>query len=348
VLAFLYDREIRNGHLEAANFLGLAEVDLQRGDTAAAVALLNRMALVVGNAAEDGFDTLLPAAELLGKYGRTADSAGFIRRRMKAVPWDAEAKVQLARTLSKESAERERLLDAAATDPDAAYGLRAEAAELAAPQRLADISGTELALLSSAAIAPEDAEKPYQVEARIQAAGAAMDPEVKLRLWREALALAPTDGRVRLGTLRAAIALRRDSLALTLEPAGGQPDMGFTDEMHFYRRRGRFMSYRQPGPASVLPQTQLTADERAAIAESLAVAAERLDDLNTARSYLRAAIDLRPPNQSDGRRDALERRLNALVAEQDRRTKNATRQPVIKDAIEQDQVVRPRILRSAP
>ena len=107
VLAFLYDREIRNGHLEAANFLDLAEVDLQRGDTAAAVALLNRMALVVDNASGDGFETLLPAAELLGKYGKTAESADFIRRRMKAAPWDSEAKVQLARTLPKDSTERE-------------------------------------------------------------------------------------------------------------------------------------------------------------------------------------------------------------------------------------------------
>jgi thioredoxin-like negative regulator of GroEL len=95
VLEFVYDREIRNGHLEAANFLGLAEVKLQRGDAATAVALVNRMALVV----EDGFETLLPAAELLGKYGKTAESAEFIRRRMKAAPWDSEAKVQLARTL---------------------------------------------------------------------------------------------------------------------------------------------------------------------------------------------------------------------------------------------------------
>ena len=102
VLEFLYDREIREGRLQAANFLGLAEVKLQRNDTAAAIALLNRMALVV----EDGFDTLLPAGELLGKYGKTAEAADFIRRRVKAVPWDSEAKVQLARTVGPEDAGR--------------------------------------------------------------------------------------------------------------------------------------------------------------------------------------------------------------------------------------------------
>jgi tetratricopeptide (TPR) repeat protein len=345
VLEFLYDREIGNGNTTAANFLGLAEVDLQRGDAAPAVALLNRMALIV----DDGFETLLPAAELLQKYGKTAESADFIGRRLKAVPWDPAAKVQLARTLSTGSAERERLLTAAVTDTRAAYTLRAEAARLAAPHPLAGIAGTELALLSLGSVAPDAAEKPYQVEARMRAAEAAVDAEVKLRLWREALALAPVDGRVRLGALRAAISAGNDSLALALGTAG--PNAGFNEEVHYYRRhdyrQGRYRSYRQPGAASVLPEMQLTDEERAAIAESLAAAAERLDDLNTAQSYLRTAIDLRPPNQDDSKRDALERRLNAIAAEQNRRAKNAARQPAIKDVIEQDQVVRPRILRSA-
>jgi len=258
------------------------------------------------------------------------------------VPWDAEAKVQLGRTLSAGSAESDPLLTAVVTDTDAAYSLRAEAARLAAPHPLAGVTGTELALLSSGNIAPDAAEKPYQVEARMKAADQAVNPEVKFRLWREALALAPQDGRVRLGALRTAITLRRDSFALALEQTGAQP--GLNQEVHYYRRHGRLTAYRQPGAASVLPQIELTGEERATIAESLAAAAERLDDLNTAQSYLRAAIDLRPLNQSDSRRDALQRHLDALVAEQDRRTKNAARQPVIKNVIEQDQVVRPRIL----
>jgi Tfp pilus assembly protein PilF len=336
VLEFLYDREIRNGHLEAANFLGLAEVHLQRGDAAIAVALLNRMALVV----EDGFETLLPAAELLGKYGKTAGSADFMRRRIKAVPWDSEARIQLARTIATGSAERAQLLAAAVNDPEAAYRLRAEAARLAAPRALAGVSGTELALLCAGSIAADAAEKPYQVEARIDAAQEAADPQAKLRLWREALALAPMDGRARLGALRAAITLRRDSLALALEQPGGQPEMGFNPIAPYYRRRNRYLPFRQAETASVLPQIQLTDVERAAIAEALAAAAQRLDDLEAAMSHLRAAIDLRPAAE----RVALQRHLDALLAEQGRRAQNAARQPAIKNVIEQDRVVRPRIL----
>jgi hypothetical protein len=302
VLEFLYDREIRRGFLSAANFLGLAEVKLQRSDVAAAVGLLNRMSLVI----EDGFDTLLPAAELLGKYGRTAEAEEFIRRRIKAVPWDSDAKVQLARSLSAGAAERVSLLTDAVTDTQAAYKFRAQAARLAAPQTLPGVSGTELALLSSASITPDAAAKPFQVEARIDAARAVANPEVKLRLWREALAIAPGDQHVILGALQAATVLRRDNLSLALAP-------------------------------------QLDEQERGSMADSLAAAAERLDDLTTAQSYLRTAIELRPAAQ----RDALTARLNALTAEQDRRAKNAARQPVIKNVIEQDQVVRARIPRSA-
>jgi hypothetical protein len=263
---------------------------------------LNRMSLVI----EDGFDTLLPAAELFSKYGRSAEAEDFIRRRIKAVPWDSEAKVQLARALSAGAAERGALLTAAIADTQAAYKLRAQAARLAAPQSFAGVPGSELELLSSASVTPGAAGKPYQVEARIDAARTVANPEVKLRLLREALAIAPTDQRIILDALQAAIALRRDNLSLALAP-------------------------------------QLDQQERGSIADSLAAAAERLDDLTTAQSYLRTAIELRPP----GQRDALTARLNALIAEQNRRASNASRQPVIKNVIEQDQVVRARIPRSA-
>jgi len=308
VLEFLYDREIGNGHLEAANFLGLADVKLQRGDIAAAITLLNRMTLVV----EEGFETLPPAADLLGKYGKTLEAEDFLRKRIRAVPWDAAAKVHLARIMPSGDAARERLLTSAVTDSQAAYELRAEAARMGAGGGLASLSGTELALLSSAVVSPSAAAKPYQLEARIDAAGKAADAGVKLRLWQEALAIAPEDARVRLGALRAALAAGRDNLALAIRSDAPQHE------------------------------PQLTGAERASIAEALAAAAERLDDLKSAQSYLDAAIQLHPPNQ----RDSLRRKFQTLTAELQRRAKNAARQPVVRNVIEQGTIVAPRILRS--
>jgi hypothetical protein len=95
--------------------------------------------------------------------------------------------------------------------------------------------------------------------------------------------------------------------------------------------------------SSILPEIQLGDPERGILAESLAAAAERLDDLGAAKRFLRAAIDLRPPAQ----RDALTRHADSLAAEQDRRAKNTARQPSIKNVIEQSEIVRPRIPRSA-
>ena len=119
--------------------------------------------------------------------------------------------------------------------------------------------------------------------------------------------------------------------------------MEFNAEAPFPMGRGRYFP-RQPGAVAAPTQPQLTDAERANIAESLAAAAERLDDLPAAEAHLRTAIGLRPLAE----RDALQRHLNALVAEQNRRAQNAARQPIVKNVIEQDQIVRPRISRSAP
>ena len=324
VLEFLYDREIRSAHLEPINFLGLAEVKLQRNDAVTALALLNRMALV----AEDGFETLGPAAQLLARYGHPTEAADLLRRRVRAVPWDSAAKLELARTLPQGSPERAPLLGAVITDPLAAYSVRAGAARLAArpDTRLAE---SELALLSSPVVASGAASKPYQVEARVEAANKTAGPEMKLRLWREALAIAPSDERVRVGALRAAIELRRDSLALALGQS--HPQSPFT-----FIRRGRYPQIEAPAPA---PDAA-----NASIAESLAEAAERLDDLVLAQTHLRAAIALRSPND----RGPLVAKLDSLTAELARRANNIARQPAVKDVVEQDRVVRPRIARSLP
>ena len=66
------------------------------------------MALVI----EDGANTLLPAAEVLNRHGKTAEAKDFTQRRVRAVPWDAEAAVQLARLLPAGSAERNSALAA--------------------------------------------------------------------------------------------------------------------------------------------------------------------------------------------------------------------------------------------
>jgi len=333
VLEFLYERELRVGRLDASNFLGLAELKLGRKDASAAMTLLRRMALVT----DDGFDTLLPAADLLERYGRTAEAAEFIRNRVKAVPWDAEARLRLARVTS--GGDRQRLFAAVRSDAQASYRHRVEAA--LATLNSARVADAELALLASGNVSAAAAARPYFLEARIAAAGKVADPSVRGRLFQDALALAPGDARARLGALQGAIALRRDSLALALAQPQSEPsrDPGLEGADSDSPRRRRWP---RASASPVLPEIEMTDEGRASIAESLAAAAERLDDLNAAQAYLNLGILLRPPDQ----RDPLQRKLGALAAEQDRRARNASRQPVVNDVIEQDSVVRPRTPRS--
>lgn len=200
-------------------------------------------------------------------------------------------------------------------DGQAPYPVRADAARLDGAASGAT-PGTELALLSQPAIAPEAASKPYQVQARIVAAGAASDGDTKLRLWREARAFAPQSPVVRAGVIHAALARRRDSLAIAIDK---QP-------------------LERPGANDGFAD-----NDRADVLLALADAAERLDELAWAESYLRPAVQL----VAQERRGAVEAKLKLLVAEQGRRAQNASRQPVIQNAIEQDRVVRPRLTRSA-
>jgi len=60
-------------------------------------------------------------------------------------------------------------------------------------------------------------------------------------------------------------------------------------------------------------------------------------------NYLQAAIRLLPEDQ----RSADESRLKAITAEQTRRALNAAHQPVIRNVLDQEQVVAPEIPKEA-
>jgi hypothetical protein len=91
LLRFFYERQIQSGELSAANFLGLAEVMLEEGNTAEAVSQLKRMTLVT----QPAFAGLKDAGLLLRRFKKDAEAAPFLDDAVKAVPWDASAKAAL-------------------------------------------------------------------------------------------------------------------------------------------------------------------------------------------------------------------------------------------------------------
>jgi predicted Zn-dependent protease len=311
ILEFLYRRELDQGHLDAANFLGLAEVRLERNDVAGAMIQLHRMVLVTA----DPFETLMPAADVLSEHGKNTEATEFVKLRIHAVPWDANAKLRLVSLGPSEN--RVAVLTAVASDAQVSYLTRADAARRLAPQSIPALADTELGLLSGSRILPESAAKPYYVYARISAAEDVADPAARLNLLRQALNIAPANAEARLAALRAAIDAKRDSLALAIYR--GVPS----------DPRTRFLG-----------QFKLTDAERVAIAEHLAQAAERLMEPAEEMQFLRAAIALRPEKE----RAPLESKLQAIETEQERLAANAARQPVIKNVPDQDTIVRPRIV----
>jgi len=83
---------LRMGKLDAATFLGLAEIRLEERDVPGAMALLRRMTLVSG----EPFSALDPAAALLQKNGHLAEAAEFLDTLVKAEPWNTDARTRLS------------------------------------------------------------------------------------------------------------------------------------------------------------------------------------------------------------------------------------------------------------
>ena len=321
LLEFLYTRELDQQHLEFANFLGLARVWLERQNgLPQALTILRRMTLV-GTAPfrQSPFQSFEAAGDLLVEFHRDAEAKEFYTKAIQSTPWNAEAKVKLARISSP--ADRTRLANESVNDSTAPYATRAEAARLLAPAQIPPKG--ELALLASADRSPDAARKPFFVEARLEAAENNSDPSLKLTLLREALAIDPEDPRVRLAAVRASLGAGRDSLALAMyQEAAGRPVLAFDPSA----------VYEGPpdGPSQPyeIPRRMIMADS--ALLQGLSTAAERTGDLAAALSYIQ---QVRPLETE---------RIAALRAEQRRRAENQRRQPVVTDKTEQTQIVRAR------
>jgi len=313
LLEFVYTRQLDERNFTAANFLGLAELRLEEGNTEAAVTLLRRMTLV----ADEPFQDLEAAADLLSKTGHKAEARPFLEARVKAVPWDFGARVKLG--------------DASvASAPAASYELRAQAAALKPGGK----SGSaELDLLATGAIAPAAAEQPFFTHARVKAAETAGDAGTRIRLLLGAIAIEPEANAARLPLVRAALASARYQLALSaMEPVFESGGLKYV-----LRERGTseaidVSSYAQEFPSS----SGLSGRERAAIAEGLALAFEKTGRPGSAAVMYRIALAIEPTAEA---RAGIER----LQVEAKRREENALRRPVIKGGLEQEHLVRVRM-----
>lgn len=190
LLEFVFARAQSEHALEAKDYLALAEARLHAGDTPGAVAVLQQMT----QQGTDRTTRLDSAAALLEKNGLPQEAIAFLTQLSSAAPWEVSVTVRLAEAKNKVHAgDGVAALKAVASNGDAPYLLRVRAARdlrgAAAPAH--SLGSGELDVLAAGSQDASAAGQPYFALARAAVADRTSDAATKLRLLREAIAIAP-------------------------------------------------------------------------------------------------------------------------------------------------------------
>jgi hypothetical protein len=350
VLEFLFARQLEEHQLSAASFLGLAEMRLADGDTPGAIALLKRMVLTVG----DQYQGMDSAAALLEKINRPAEALVFLEPLVKATPWDATfrlrlAKAQLAANQDKTGAAA--TMAKIATDRENPYSLRVQAASaLPSLTQTGELGSGELKLIAAGAssITPADADRPFFYDARLAAVQKASHAQEKMELLGKALADLPSRNDARVPFFRAAASLQQDELALaSIEQLLQRGAVGRVsrknardeDVVAASEESEADEETSASGPVPALPTSQ-----QAQVAQEVATVMMRLERLDQAEAYLKTAQKL---EKSQAELKRISAHLADLRAHLRRQHVNALRHPVLHEALEQDRLVRPRLVAQA-
>lgn len=342
VLAFVYTREINNHNYDPANFLGLAQIRLETGDTAQALGLLHRMTLVAGQP----FAELEPAASLLEKYSHPAEASQFLGQLVKAEPWNSEARRRMAEDQLQANVEHQpalKMLASVAADTEAPYDTRVQAADSLGKAHAtipgSGLGSAELELLASDSVATAAAVKPFFYPARVEAARQEISEATKIRLLLQAIAIRPGANAARLALFTAAAKSARYELAVNaLKPLAENRTNPCCSYMAPSYARGE--AVKDWRARTFLTREGLTQAERSRLANELANACLHLNDLRSAQNYFEIAIALEP---AGAKRAAIQKSLEAVRARIKLEAENARRRPRVSTGFAQPNVVRPRL-----
>ncbi len=362
VMRFVYERALDARELTAPNFLGLAAIDLDEGDTARALDLLKRMTLVSG----DMYADTDSAAQLLEQRHKDAEAIPFLRTLVGASPWNAGYKVRLASAelaTNQNTQDALTALNAVVGDPMAEYADRVAAARALKGHGAPQSSSAELQLVAQAGCPTEvEANKRFFVAAREGAAACATSPRVTEAMLREALAIAPSDAQLRLLYIWAAFSAGRDNEGLVAaqpivqnfggyeqqdfgtyaQPYGPQGDGGAFQRCVFPSGEGGACATQPPPTLSLAPMKPADA---AWLGAHLVRAEELRDNLPQATSIAQSVLSvLHDPSLCKPFEDELKK----IGAELWRQNENNAREPNIHAELVQDRIVRPQISPQQP
>jgi predicted Zn-dependent protease len=353
ILELVFAREIEQHQLVAGNFLGLAEIRLASGDTAGALDLLRRLVVAVGNP----FENLDPAAALLEKTGHNMEAIEFLDQLVKSAPWDASYRLRLAKAkiaVGQDAGVAQASLAAIAAAPSTSYALRINGAAALAGLPHPELGSGELNLLAGSAgeITPAAADKFYFYTARIRAAQNTTDTKMKFQLLSHCVIDFPWRDDARVPLFQAATATNSDEFALgIMEPllqtrflrnevaeSGGEEEQIISSSGDSSLGEGE--SDEQPDNATSAAM-KLSRARQAQVAQMIGDTLTRLNRLGDAVAYYDSAQRL---ERSPAVRKALQRKITAARSVLRIQHQNAARQPLLHEALEQDRVVRPRLL----
>ncbi len=351
ILEFVFAREIDQHHLDASNFLGLAEIRIASGDMPGALDLLRRLVAVVGNP----FENLDPAAALLEKTGHNAEAIEFLDQLVKSAPWDASYQLRLAKAklgAGQSAASAEGVLSALASGANEPYAIRVQAAGALTGKVHSELGSGELNFLAgnTGASPAAIADKFYFFEARIKAAESVSDPQLKMQLLNHCIIDFPRRDEARFPLFQAAVAARKDEMALAIvQPVFQQFSGGYvapSEEDQIISSDGSSDEDGEQGASPTSVASKLTRLQQIEVAQTLGEILLRLKRPSEALPYFRTA---RRMEAAAANRRLLDRRISDLRTLLRVQQQNAARQPVLHEALEQDRIVRPRLLaRSAP
>jgi predicted Zn-dependent protease len=351
LLEFVFAREIDEHKLIAANFLGLAEIRIAAGDTPGAMDLLRRLVAVVGNP----FENLEPSAALLEKTGHNAEAIEFLDQLVKSAPWEPAYRLRLAKAkiaAGKDAALAPDALVAIASSGDVPYRLRVETAvALAGARPQAKLGSGELDLLAGDAsrISIAAADQPFYYDARLSAGQTKIDAQRELQLLASALADTPDREDVRIPLFETAASLQDDEYAVAvLEPLHQQFLLGRLappgDEEQEIIGSDEEENTQEEVTSSPRASAKLLPPQQTQIAWEAGNVMVRLDRLNEALPYLQLAGKL---EKASARHKEIESKIAEVKSSLRRQKLNAARQPILHEPLEQDRVVRPRLVARA-
>ncbi|HSY91887.1 MAG TPA: hypothetical protein VK812_10980 [Candidatus Binatus sp.] len=349
ILELVFAREIEQHQLVAANFLGLADIRLASGETSSALDLLRRLVVVVGNP----FENLDPAAALLEKAGHDAEAVEFLDQLVKSAPWDASYLLRLAKAklaADHDASAANEALTLIAAGPNTLYDLRLKAAVALDGRPHSDLGSAELNLFAgtSTEFTTSAADKFYFYATRIKAAQNVADAQTKLQLLNHCIIDFPRRDEARVSLFQAAVALHSYEYAVgIIEPlpqslflqnevaeAGSEEEQIVSSGYE-----GEDSDDRAHVPATAAEK--FSRAQQAQVAQMIGDTMMRLSRLADAVAYYGSARRL---ESSPAVRKSLARKIVQAKSALRIQQQNAARQPLLHEALEQDRVVRPRLL----